>query len=56
MYATCVELKLVVASQQAFLDVVEVDWLAVDDNETHAPLECQRGVPAARDTLGRGTT
>ena len=56
MYATCVKLKLVVASQKSLLDVVEVDRLAVDDNETHASLECQCGVPAARDTLGRGTT
>jgi hypothetical protein len=47
MDATCVKLQLLVVSQPSLLHPVQVHGLAVDGDETHAPLESQRGVLTA---------
>lgn len=43
--ATDVKLELAVVSQQALLHQVEVDWLVVNDNRTHAALIGQCWIP-----------
>ena len=38
-YVACVELELVIISQQPLLNVIEIHRLAVDEDEPHASLE-----------------
>lgn len=47
MNATDVKLELAVVSQRALLHQVEVDWLVVNDNRTHAALIGQCRIPTA---------
>ena len=51
MDATRVKLELVVIPQEALLHMVEVDWLAVDEQEAHAALEHVKGVCTLLTTL-----
>lgn len=38
-YVACVKLELVIISQQSLLNMIEIHWLAVDEDEPHTSLE-----------------
>lgn len=42
-----VKLKIIIISKQSLLDMIEVDWLAVDGYKAHAALEGQSRVLTA---------